>query len=120
MAARSFMSVVRATVHPPLTSPSRWRVGDADLGEEDLVERGAAGHLAQGPDLDSRGAHVDDEAGEALVLGGVGIGPADDLADVGEMGARGPHLLPGHQPLVAVADGLGLHAGQVAARRRAR
>ena len=44
-------------------------VGDPHVGEEDLVERRAPGHLAQGPDLDARCVHVDHEAGQALVLG---------------------------------------------------
>ena len=120
MAARSFMSVVRATVHPSFTSPSRWRSGIAHLGEEHLVERGPARHLPQRPDLHPGRVHVDDETGQALVLGGVGIRPADDLADVRQMGPRGPHLLAGHHPLVAVPHRLGLQAGQVAARPRAR
>ncbi len=50
------------------------------------------------------------------MLGRVGVRAADDLADVRQMRARGPHFLTGHQPLVAVAHGLGLHPGQVAAR----
>ena len=44
-------------------------VGNAHVGEEHLVERRAAGHLAQRAHLDAGCLHVDDEAGEALVLG---------------------------------------------------
>ena len=90
-------------------------VGHPHVGEEDLVEAGPAGHLAQRADLDAGGLHVDDEAGEALVLGQVGVGAGDDLADVAVLGARRPDLLAGDAPLVAVADGPGLQAGQVAA-----
>ena len=93
-------------------------VGHPHLVEEHLVEGGAAGHLAQRPHLDAGRVHVDDEAGEALVLGQVGVGAADDLADVGVLGARGPHLLAGDDPLVAVALGLGLQAGEVGAGAR--
>ena len=90
-------------------------VGDPHLVEEDLVEARAAGHLTQRPHLDAGRLHVDDEPGEPLVLGQVGVGAGDDLADVGVLRAGGPHLLAGDHPLVAVALGLGLQAGQVAA-----
>ena len=90
------------------------RVGHPDVGEEDLVEAGPAGHLAQRADLDARRPHVDDEAGEALVLGQVGVGAGDDLADVAVLGTRRPHLLPVEDPLLAVALGAGLQAGEVA------
>ena len=63
-------------------------VGDPHLVEEHLVEAGAAGHLAQRPHLDAGRLHVDDEPGEALVLGQVGVGAGDDLADVAVLGAR--------------------------------
>ena len=36
-------------------------VGDADVGEEDLVELGLAGDLAQRPHLDAGVGHVADE-----------------------------------------------------------
>ena len=51
-------------------------------------------------------------------LGRSGIGPADDLADVGELGARGPDLLAVHDPLVAVPDRPGLQRGQIRPRAR--
>src|SRR5207302_2488103 len=41
-------------------------VGDADVGEEDLVELGRPRHLAQRADLDSRARHLEDEVGEAI------------------------------------------------------
>ena len=115
---RSFISVVSATDQPWLTSPRRWSSGTRTLVEEHLVERRAAGHLAQRPHLHAGCAHVDDEPGEALVLGQVGVGAADDLADVAVVGARRPHLLAGDDPLVAVALGLGLQAGEVGAGAR--
>src|SRR5580692_7077065 len=54
-------------------------VGDEDVVEEDLVEQGGAGQLAQRPDVDALGAHVDDEVRDAGVLAGVGVraGQAD-------------------------------------------
>ena len=46
--------VVSATCHPSPTSPRRSVVGDADVGEEHLVEGRATAHLADRPDLDAR------------------------------------------------------------------
>src|SRR5690606_2313016 len=43
-------------------------VGYADVGEEDLVELGLAGDLAQRPHLDAGVGHVADEVGDAPVL----------------------------------------------------
>ncbi len=91
-------------------------VGHAHVGEEHLVERRAAGHLPQGPHLDTGRVHVDDEPGQALVLREVRVGAADDLAEVGVLRARRPHLLAVDHPLVAVALGLGLQAGEIGPR----
>ena len=57
--------------------------------------------------------HVDHEPGQTLVLGSVGIGAHDDLADVAVLGARRPHLLAVEHPLVAIAHGPALEAGEV-------
>ena len=47
------------------------------------------------------------------MLGQVRVGSADDLSDVGHLGARGPHLLPVDDPLVAVLDRPGLERSEV-------
>ena len=57
--ARSYISVVLATAQPLLRPPMSALVGDAGVGEEDLVEHGVAGHLPQRPDLDAGLVHVD-------------------------------------------------------------
>ena len=62
IAARSFISVVSATRPALVDVTEAVRVGDADLVEEHLVERRAAGHLAQRAHLDAGRVHVDDEA----------------------------------------------------------
>ena len=116
--ARSFISVVSATAQPPLTSPRRWSSGTRTSLKKTSLNDGAAGHLAQRPHLDAGRLHVDDEAGEAAVLRLVGIGAADDLADVAVLRAGRPHLLTGDHPLVAVALGPGLETGEVGARAR--
>jgi hypothetical protein len=93
-------------------------VGDPHVLEEHLVEGGTAGHLTQRAHLNARRVHVDDEPGEAAVLGQVGVGATDHLADVAVVGARGPHLLTVQNPLVAVAFGAHLQTGQVGACAR--
>ena len=54
------------------------------------------------------------------VLRRVGIGPGDEQAPLGELGARAPHLLAVDHPLVAVADGSASERGEVGAGRTAR
>ena len=93
-------------------------VGDAHVGEEHLVEVGAARHLLDRPHLDARRLHRQEEHGEAGVLGHVGIGAGDDDAVVAVMRARGPHLLAVDHPALAVTLGAGADAGHVGARRR--
>ena len=78
-------------------------VRHAHVVEEHLVERRAAVHLLQRLDRHARRLHVDDERGDALVLLGVGVRAADDLAEVGVLRAGRPHLLAVDHPLVAVA-----------------
>ncbi len=56
IAARSFISVVSATVQPSFDVAEPVRVEDADLVEEHLVEGRAAGHLAQRAHVDALGA----------------------------------------------------------------
>ena len=73
-------------------------VGHPDLGHVDLVELGLAGDLAQRPDLDAGGVHVEGEVGQALVLGCLGVGAGHEHAPVGDVGERVPHLLAGDRP----------------------
>ncbi len=102
---RSFISVVSDTPPALADVAEPLRVGDADVGEEDLVELGVAGDLAQRPHLDARRLHVDDEVRHALVLGtDSGSVRAMSMPQPSEVGERGPHLLAVDDPLVAVAD----------------
>jgi alkylation response protein AidB-like acyl-CoA dehydrogenase len=80
--------------------------------EEHLIERRAAGHLTQRSDLDPGGVHVDQEGGE-VVVPGAGRGPGDDLAEVGQVGARRPHFLATQSPPITVSAGRGRHRGQI-------
>ncbi len=91
-------------------------VGDAGVGDEHLVELGLAGQLAQRADLDPGRVHVEHEVAQPGVLGRVGVGAGEQQRPAGVVRERGPHLLPGDHPVVAVADGAGGQVGQVAAR----
>ena len=116
--ARSFISVVSATVQPWLTSPRRWSSGTRTSLKNTSLNDAPPVIWRSGRTSTPGRLHVDHEAGEALVLGLVGVGAADDLADVAVLGARGPHLLAVDDPLVAVALGPGLQAGEVGAGAR--
>ena len=83
MLTRSLISVALATFQPSPTCAEPVRVGDPHVGQEHLVELGLAGDLAQRPDLDARGVHVDDEVGQARVLGHVGVGAGDQQGPAG-------------------------------------
>ena len=88
-------------------------MGNPGLVQEDLVEEGLTGHLAQRSNLDTGLVHVNDEVGDALVLRGVRVGPGNEHALLGHVPAGRPDLLAGDDPLVAVPDRLGLQPGQV-------
>ena len=92
------------------------RVGDPRLLDEDLVELALAGDLDQRLGFDPLLLHVHQEVGEALVLGGVGVGAGDEHAPLGVLGEGRPDLLPGDDPFVAVLDRLRLQRGEVGAR----
>src|SRR5439155_25925078 len=66
----------RGDRHPPalVDLAHALRIRDAGVGEVHLVEVRGAAHRAQGTYLDTRGVHVDDERGDALVLGHVRVG----------------------------------------------
>src|SRR5680860_1311536 len=92
--------------------------GNADVGEEHLVEVGATVHLADGPDIDARGLHVDDEVGDAAVRLRVGVGARQQDAVAGDVGERRPDLLAVHDVGVAVTLGSCGQRREVAPRAR--
>ena len=108
-----------ATIHPSPSPPSRLSSGMHRVVEEDLVEHLLAGHVPDGPGLDARGLHVDDEGGDALVLGaafdGGGVGPQEEEPPSGQVGGGDPDLLTVDHVGVAVPDGGGPQVGQVVA-----
>ena len=101
---------------PPVVGPADdGGVADPGLVDEHLVEQGPTGHLPQRPYLDARLLHVEGEIGDPLVLGHIGVGASQQHAEVGDLAGRGPHLLSGDHPFVAVPLGPGLQSGQVGA-----
>ncbi len=104
---------------PPATRRAQaHRVGNADVGEEDLVEVRGAVDLPQRPHVDARRAHVDEERGDALVLRRVGVAAGEQQAPVAVVRARRPHLLAVDSPLLAVELGACAQSGEVGARAR--
>ena len=87
----------------------------ARLVEEHFVELGAARQLAQRSHVDARLVHRAQEVGEPVVRRRLGVGTAHDEAPVGAVRQRGPHLLTGDHPLVAVEHGAGLDVGEIRA-----
>ena len=90
---------------PPVVHlPDALRVGDPRVVEEHLVEVDVTRDVAERPDLDARLVQIDEEVGDALALGYVGVGAREEDRPVGEVGPRRPHLLTGHGPVVAIAS----------------
>ena len=90
--------------------------GHAHVLEEDLVELGLAGDLAERPDGDARRLHVDQDERDALVLGRARIGAHEEEAPFRHVRHAGPDLLAVDDVVVAVEHGARLEIGEVAAR----
>ncbi len=89
---------------PPAVAdgPDPLGVGHHRPVEEHLVEVDLAADVAQGPHLDPGGVHIEEEVGDPLALGHVGIGAGEQHRPVGEVRPGVPHLLPGQPPAVTV------------------
>ena len=89
-----------------------------DVVDEHGVEQRVAGQLAQRLDLDPFALHVQQEVGDAVVLGGVGIGAGQQRTPLGELRGGGPDLLAGDPPPAVDLGGLRGQAGQIRTRTR--
>ena len=87
-----------------------------DVLEKHLVEMPVTVEQDQRAHGDARRLHVDEQIADPVMLGRVGIGAHQQKAPIGEMRARGPHLLPVDDEMVAAIDGARPEAGEVAAR----
>ena len=91
------------------------RLVHAHVVEEDLVELGVAGDLLERLHRDAGRVHVEQEVGDALVLGRVGIGAGQQHHPVGDVGERRPHLLAVDHVVLAVLHRARLQRRQVGA-----
>ena len=94
------------------------RDGDLDVVVEHLGGLGLAVGQDDGPHLDAGHRHGGEQAGDAAVLGHVGIGAHQHQAPVGVLGPAGPHLLAVDQVVVVEQLGPGPQRGQVGAGAR--
>src|SRR5918999_752566 len=99
-------------------------VRDPRLLHEELVELRLLRDLVERPDLHGLLLHVEDEVGQALMLGRVLVRPRHEHAPLRLVRVGGPDLLAGHEPLAACArsgvrlDRLRLQRGEIGARLR--
>ena len=112
-------------VHPPgahrpplvhVTDPVG--VGNAHVGEELLAELARPIEHLDAVDLDARLVEAHHEHGEAAMLRHVPVRPREAQAPVRPPRAGRPDLRPVEHPLVAVAHGSGLGAGDIGSTRR--
>ena len=113
--ARSYMRVVLATAQPLLRPPMRSLSGTRASSRNTSLNMAWPVISPSGRIVDAGLVHVDGEVGDALVLGHVGVGAGDEHAEVGDLAARGPHLLTVDDPLVAVAARPCVETGEVGA-----
>src|ERR1700687_1039269 len=89
---------------PARTRSADHQVGrDAHVVEEDLAEFRVPRHLLQRPHADPRGAHIDEQQADALVLRRLGLRAAQQETPVRDVSVTGPDLLAVHDKLVTVA-----------------
>ena len=93
-------------------------VGDGCSVEEHLVELHLTADVAQRTDYHSRLVQVQQKVGDPFALAPIRICSGEEHPEVGSVGPRRPDLLPGDDPLVAVALGPRGQRRQVRTRPR--
>ena len=78
--------------------------GDLDTVEEDLAEPRVAGHVAQRTHGHAGCVRIDQQVGDAGAARVRTTGAHQAEEDVGDVGARAPHLLPADDVVVTVAN----------------
>jgi len=78
----------------PSPSLPIWSLFSTARCHEHLAEFRGARDLLEGADVDAGLAHVHEEAGDALVLGHLGVRAREEQAPVGNLAAARPDLLP--------------------------
>ncbi len=117
---RSNIRVVIATFQPSFSGADQVLLRHRDIFEKHLVEMPMAVQQHQRAHGDARRLHVDQQIADAVMLGRFGIGAHQQKAPIGEMRARGPHLLAVDDEMVALVDGAGPAGSRDRRRRRAR
>ena len=92
--------------------------GHVGRREEDLVELGLAGDLAQRPHLDPGRVHVDDQVREPRVPLRLGVAAREQDAEVGEVRERRPDLLAVDDEVAVLDARARAHAREVGAGAR--
>ena len=115
MFERSKSSVVVPTYQPRFSSPMRLRAGTRTSSKKTSLKTWPFAMLIERPDGDAGRLHVEQQVADAAVLRRVRVRAGEHEHPVGEVGAGGPDLLAVDDVVVAVADGAGLEAGEVAA-----
>ena len=110
---RSLARVTLARLQPSPSSPTRFSAGRRTSSRKTSLNVWAPVISMMGRIGDARQVHRAHEVGDALVLRGVGVRAGDEDAVAGVLGQRGPDLLAGHHPFVAVALGPGRQRRQV-------
>ena len=86
---------------------------DAHIAEEQFVEFGFAGHLAQRTNFDAGRFHVHEQNGESFVFRDARVGANDEFAPVADPAVTGPHFLAVHDVVIAVQTRFGLQTGEI-------
>ena len=115
---RSLAKVVRASFQPPSISPTTQSSGTKQSSKKTSLNRAAPVISRSGRTSMPGRVHVDQEVGDAPVLGHVGVGPGQADAPVGPRGHRRPHLLAGQRPPAVDPGRPGGQRGQVGAGAR--
>ena len=116
--ARSAASVVLATAQPLLSPPIMFASGTRAPSRKTSLNI-ARPVISRSGRISTPGWSISNAKYEMPVcFGALRVGARDQHAEVADLRGGGPHLLPGDDPLVAVALRLALQAGEVRARAR--
>ena len=115
IATRSYISIAVAWRQPLFCSPSNQSAGMRTSVKKTSLKWRPPSIWWIGRISTPGALQVDDEHRDAGVLRLLGVGAGDEHAVLGFVRERGPHLLAVEDPLVSVALGAGLQAGDVGA-----
>ena len=93
-------------------------IGEIYVSQQNFVELGITGQLAEWKDRDAGGVHVAHEEGQTGLLRDVRSGPGQQEAPSGDVCERRPHLVTVDAPTLAVLDGKGAHGREIRPGRR--